>query len=118
MDGRRQIADNDPMARKLSRPAGPLMTLDKSQHRQLAYLALMCVPIFVSGCAETDLFSPVAPGKYEFLDCPSIAKLLAKASYQEAQLAQLMTRASEAADGAVVNAIAYRDRYNVARAEV
>jgi hypothetical protein len=110
MDDRRQIGDNDSMARKLSRHADPWM-LDKSLHRQLADLAVMCVPILVSGCAETDLFSPVAPGKYDFLDCASIAKRLAKASYQEAQLAQLMTRASQAADGAVVNAIAYQDRY-------
>ena len=117
MDDRRQIGDNDSMARKLSRHADPWM-LDKSLHRQLADLAVMCVPILVSGCAETDLFSPVAPGKYDFLDCASIAKRLAKASYQEAQLAQLMTRASQAADGAVVNAIAYQDRYNMARADV
>jgi hypothetical protein len=92
--------------------------LDKSQHRQLAYVAVMCVPILVSACAETDLLSPIAPGKYDFLDCASIAKRLAKASYQEAQLAQLMTRASQAADGAIVNAIAYQDRYNMARADV
>ena len=118
MDGRRQIADNDSMARKLSRPAGPLKSLDKSQHRHLAYVAVMCMPILVSGCAENDLFSPVAPGKYDFLDCPSIAKRLAKASYQEAHLAQLMTRASEGAGGAVVNAIASQDQYNLARAEV
>jgi hypothetical protein len=118
MDARRQIGDNDPMARKLSRPASSLMTLDKLQHRQLAYVAVICVPILVTGCAETDLFSPVAPGKYDFLDCPSIAKRLARALYQEAQLAQLMTRASQAADGAVVNAIAYQDRYNIARADV
>jgi hypothetical protein len=118
MDGRRQIADNDSMARELSRPAGQLMTLNKSQHRQLAYVAVMCVPILMSGCADSELFSPVAPGKYDFLDCPSIAKRLARASYEEAQLAQLMTRASEGAGGAVVNAIAYQDRYNVARADV
>jgi hypothetical protein len=118
MDGRRQIADNDSMARKQSRPAGRLMTLDKSQHRQLAYVAVICVPILMSGCAESDLFSPVAPGKYDFLDCPSIAKRLAKASYQDAKLAQLMTRASEGAGGAVVNAMVYQDQYNVARAEV
>jgi hypothetical protein len=105
------------MAPKLSRPAHPWM-LDKSLHRQLAYVAVMCAPILMSGCAESDLFSPVAPGKYDFLDCPSIAKRLAKASYQEAHLAQLMTRASESAGGAVVNAIAYQDQYNLARAEV
>jgi hypothetical protein len=123
MDGSRQIGDNDPMARQLSRPAGRLMTLDKSQHRQLAYVAVMCVPILVSGClvsgcAESELFSPVAPGKYDFLDCPSIAKRLARASYQETQLARLMTRASEGTGGAVVNALVYQDQYNLARADV
>jgi len=118
MDDRRQIGDNDCMALKLSRPTGPLMTLDRLQHRQLGYVAVICVPILVSGCAESDLFSPVAPGKYDFLDCPSIAKQLAKASYREAQLARLMTRASEGAGGAIVNAIAYQDQYNTARAEV
>ena len=123
MDDRRQIGDNESMPRQLSRPAGPLMTLDKLQRRQLAYVAVICVPILVSGClvsgcAESELFSPIAPGKYDFLDCPSIAKRLAKASYQEAQLAQLMTRASEGAGGTVVNAVAYQDRYNLARADV
>jgi hypothetical protein len=123
MDGRRQIADNESMPRQLSRPAGPLMSLDKLQHRQLAYVVVICVPILVSGClvsgcADSELFSPVAPGKYDFLDCPSIAKRLARALYQEAQLTQLMTRASEGAGGAVVNAMVYQDRYNLARAEV
>jgi hypothetical protein len=94
------------------------MTLDKSQRRQLAYVAVICVPILTSGCAESDLFSPVAPGKYDFLDCPSIAKRLANASYQEAKLARLMTRASEGTGGAVVNALVYQDQYNLARADV
>jgi hypothetical protein len=44
------------MARKLSRPGGPLMTLAKSQQRRLAYVALICMPILMSGCAESDLF--------------------------------------------------------------
>ena len=56
--------------------------------------------------------------KYDFLDCPSITKRLARALYEEANLARLMTRASEAADGAFVNAIVYQDQYNTARAEV
>jgi hypothetical protein len=52
------------MARKLSRPGGPLMTLAKSQQRRLAYVAVICMTVLMSGCAETDLFSPIAPGKY------------------------------------------------------
>ena len=63
-------------------PAGPAMTLGKLWHSQLVHVAVVCVPIFVSGCAETDLLSPVAPGKYDFLDCPSITKRLARALYE------------------------------------
>jgi hypothetical protein len=100
---------------KPKHPAGPPMTL--LWHSQLVHVAVVCVPILVSGCAETDLLSPVAPGKYDFLDCPSITKLLARALYEEANLARLMTRASEAADGALVNAIVYQDQYNTARAQ-
>ena len=76
---------------KPKHPAGPPMTL--LWHSQLVHVAVVCVPILVSGCAETDLLSPVAPGKYDFLDCPSITKLLARALYEEANLAGLMTRA-------------------------
>ena len=96
---------------KPKHPPGPPMTLGKLWHSQLVHVAVVCVPILVSGCAETDLLSPVAPGKYDFLDCPSITKRLARALYEEANLARLMTRASEAADGAFVNAIVYQDQY-------
>ena len=82
------------------------------------HAAVVCVPILVSGCAETDLLSPVAPGKYDFLDCPSITKRLARALYEEANLARLMSRASEGVGGAMVNAMAYQDQYNTARADV
>ena len=65
------------------------------------------------------ILSPYAePGRYDFLDCTSIAERITKASDREKQLAQLMTRASEAADGAIVNAIAYQDEYNTARANL
>jgi hypothetical protein len=102
---------------KPKQPHGPPMTLGKLWHSQLVHVAVVCVPILVSGCAETGLLSPVAPGKYDFLDCPSITKRLARALYEEANLARLMSRASEAADGAFVNAIVYQDQYNTARAE-
>ena len=72
------------------------------------------MPILVSGCAETDLLAPVAPGKYDFLDCPSITKRLARVLYEEANLARLMSRASEGVGGAMVNAMAYQDQYNTA----
>jgi hypothetical protein len=43
---------------------------------------------------------------------------MAGVSYQEAELARLMTRANEGAGGAVVSAMVYQDRYNTARAEL
>ena len=52
---------------KPKQPHGPPMTLGKLWHSQLVHVAVVCVPILVSGCAETDLLSPVAPGKYDFL---------------------------------------------------
>jgi hypothetical protein len=106
------------MMAERKQPAGPAMTLGKLWHSQLFHVAVVCAPMLVSGCAETDLLSPVAPGKYDFLDCPSITKRLARSLYEEANLARLMSRASEAADGAFVNAIVYQDQYNTARADV
>ncbi len=38
-------------------------------------LAAICVALLESACAESDLFSPhAAPGKYDYLDCPSIVE--------------------------------------------
>jgi hypothetical protein len=99
------------MAAKPKHPAGPPMTLGNM--RQLTRgVATACVVAIISGCASDDILSPYAePGRYDFLDCTSIAERITKASDREKQLALLMTRASEAADGAIVNAIAYQDEY-------
>jgi hypothetical protein len=64
-------------------PPGEPMTLGKSWHFQLVLVTVICAPILVLGCAESDLLSPIEPGKYDFLDCPSIAKQLAATSYEE-----------------------------------
>jgi hypothetical protein len=106
------------MAAKPKHPAGPPMTLGNM--RQLTRgVATACVVAIISGCASDDILSPYAePGKYDFLDCTSIAERITKASDREKQLAFLMTRASEAADGAIVNAIAYQDEYNTTRANL
>jgi len=82
-------------------------------------LAAICVAALVSGCAGSDVMSPyAAPGKYDFLDCPSITERIKTASARERQLNELMTRASEASGGFVVNAIAYQDDLNTARANL
>jgi hypothetical protein len=98
------------------------MTLGNMCKSFVHCFAAMCAAAMTTGCASTiddDIISPYSePGRYDFLDCATISKTLAKVSYTEKQLAQLMTRASEAADGAFVNAIVYQDRYNTARAEI
>ena len=90
--------------------------------RFVHWFAALCTAAMAAGCASSlddDTFSPYAePGKYDFLDCATIAKTLAGVSYTEQQLAQLMTRASEGAGGAMVNAMAYQDQYNTARARM
>ena len=103
-------------------PPGDPMTLGNMRARLALWLAAICVAAIMTGCAATiddNILSPYSePGRYDFLDCSTISKTIAKVSYTEKQLAQLMTRASEAPDGAIVNAIAYQDRYNTARAEL
>ncbi len=76
----------------------------------------------VSGCtalSDNDALSVyAAPGKYDFLDCQSIATRLAAATAREAQLKDLIGRANEAAGGAIVSAMVYQDDYNTVRADV
>jgi hypothetical protein len=107
------------MASKPNHPPGPPMTLGNMRARLAPGVAAGCIAAIISGCASEDILSPYAePGRYDFLDCTSIAERITKASDREKQLAQLMTRASEAADGAIVNAIAYQDEYNTTRANL
>ena len=98
------------------------MTLGNMRMRFVRWFAAICAAAMTTDCASSiddGILSPYSePGRYDFLDCSTISKTLAKVSYREKQLAQLMTRASEAAGGAFVNAIAYQDQYNTARAEM
>ena len=82
-------------------------------------VAAICVALLVSACAESDLFSPyAAPGKYDFLDCPSIADRIKSTTNREQQLIELMSRAKESTTGPIVNAMAYQDDLNTARANL
>ena len=105
---------------KPKHPAFPPMTLGNMRELGVLGLAAVCVCSITGGCAfapDTDTFSPYAePGKYDFLDCPSIANRFKAASARERQLNELMTRASEDAGGAIVNAMVYQDDLNSARA--
>src|SRR4029077_10976102 len=87
-------------------------------NRSTRGVAAVGIVAIMGGCANEDSLSPYAePSRYD-LDCTSIAERITKASDRERQLAQLMTRATEAVDGAIVNAIAYQDEYNTARANL
>jgi hypothetical protein len=81
--------------------------------------AVICAAVLMSGCAQSDLFSPyAAPGKYDFLDCPSIATQLRGQTVREQQLRELMSRAQESSGGAIVNAVVYQDDFNTVRANL
>ncbi len=78
------------------------------------------IPLIAVGCSvspENTLY--LQPGKFDFLDCASIAERSKKASERVEQLRLLMSRASEGGPGgAVVNAIAYQDEMNTAQAQL
>jgi hypothetical protein len=57
------------------------------------------------------------PGKYDFLDCPGIQKRAAESAKREAELSGLMQRASRESAGTVVNALVYRDEFNMVRSD-
>jgi hypothetical protein len=81
--------------------------------------AVICAAVLISGCAQNDLFSPyAAPGKYDFLDCPSIATQLKGQTTREQQLRELMSRAQEGSGGSIVNAVVYQDDFNTVRANI
>ena len=85
---------------------------------RLAFAAV-CLAVLTSGCSiALDDSIYAASGKFDFLDCPSIAERAKKASAREAELTQLMTRAAEATGGQVVNAVVYQDELNSVRAEL
>jgi len=85
---------------------------------RLAFAAV-CLAVLTSGCSiALDDSIYAAPGKFDFLDCPTIAERAKRASARETELAGLMTRASEGAGGPVVNALVYQDELNTVRAEL
>jgi hypothetical protein len=85
---------------------------------RLAFAAV-CLAVLSSGCSiALDDSIYAAPGKFDFLDCPSLAKRAQLASARETELNNLMARASQGAGGPVVNAIVYQDELNTVRAEL
>ena len=106
------------MAQRNHKP-GPPMDLANMRGLRTPRLAAIWVALVVSACADSDLFSPyAAPGKYDFLDCPSITDRIKTTANREHQLVELMSRAKESSTGSIVNAIAYQDDLNTARANL
>lgn len=105
--------------RKLS--AGPPTRLANGRGlKVLVTWAAVPLAAIIGGCAlSPDNSFYAEPGKFDFLDCQSIAERTKKASERMEQLRFLMSRASEGGpQGAVVNAIAYQDEMNTARAQL
>jgi hypothetical protein len=82
-------------------------------------IAAGCLALLTGGCSiALDDTIYAAPGKFDFLDCPSIANRAKAASDRETQLTELMGRARDGAGGPVVNALVYHDELNTVRAEL
>ena len=82
-------------------------------------MAAVCLGLLTSGCSiALDDGIYAEPGKFDFLDCPSIANRAKAASARETQLTEMMSHAQDGAGGPVVNAIAYQDELNTVRAEL
>jgi hypothetical protein len=86
-----------------------------------APVAAILLFIACGGCSmaldENSGVYAAQPGKYDFLDCPSLLKLRQTNAAREAEIAALMERASQGGGGAVVNALVYRDQLNLVRGD-
>jgi len=60
----------------------------------------------------------LAPGKFDFLKCPDLAKRSMQASAREKELTSLMDRANQDPAGPIVNALVYSTDLNSVRAEL
>jgi hypothetical protein len=79
-------------------------------------LALACCGCSIALDEGNGVFAS-APGKYNYLDCRGIQLRADTASKREAELGELMQRASRDAVGPVVGNLVYRDELNMVRAD-
>jgi len=85
----------------------------------MSVLCLALVPALGACSIALDgtsgVFSP-QPGKYDFLDCPSISTHTRSNAARETELTELMERAKRDTFGPVVNTLVYQDELNQVRA--
>jgi hypothetical protein len=86
-------------------------------------MSVLCLALAsaLGGCSialdgASGVFS-AQPGKYDFLDCPSISGRMKANAAREAELTGLMERARRDAFGPVVNTLVYQDELNQVRAD-
>jgi len=100
------------------------MTLGTMRKLWARGLAVVLIAGMVSACSGTGTLDSdalsiyAAPGKYDFLDCATIATRLKGSTARETQLRELMSRANESAGGSIVNAMVYQDDFNTVHADV
>jgi hypothetical protein len=89
---------------------------------RIASLSVLCLALApaLGACSialdgTSGVFS-AQPGKYDFLDCPSIATHSRNNAARETELTGLMERAKRDAFGPVVNTLVYQDELNQVRA--
>ncbi|HVY57418.1 MAG TPA: hypothetical protein VHA77_06165 [Xanthobacteraceae bacterium] len=86
---------------------------------RIGTMAALC--LVLAGCSTgfEDIGSLyVAPGKFDYLDCASIAQRSEAASKREQELTSLMERAKQGTGGSLVNALVYSDELKTVRAEL
>jgi hypothetical protein len=75
-----------------------------------------------AGCSmvldDNNIVYSTAPGKYDFLDCKSIAARTTSTTERTAELSALMDRARQDPVGPLVSNMVYRDEYNAKQADL
>jgi hypothetical protein len=88
------------------------------------FVSLILLAALLAGCASGGVPDDdmarflVPPDKFTLYNCPAIAEKAKEVATRQRKLEQLMAKASADSGGRLVNAIAYRPDYLVARGEM
>jgi hypothetical protein len=85
-------------------------------------VAACLISLACGGCSmmldDNSAVYSTQPGKYEFLDCPTLAQRTKGIAARETELTQLMSRASAGTGGTAIGALVYRDELMMVRADL